>query len=85
MAHAGCGGPANVSLAQTFIVGGVALPLAVPALLRAVLRTGIVATLVEELESFPENSNLHFICSRLFIPLVEFGDIETEISGYLFT
>lgn len=74
-----------MSLSETLSVQGVRLALSVPGLLRAALRSGVVATLVEELGSFPEGSNLHFACSRLLVPLAEFGDADAEIGGYLFT
>lgn len=63
---------------------GVELKISVPTIVRAILKTPIVKTLTGQLQQFPENSNLHFVASRIFIPMVEFGDSEKGISSYLF-
>lgn len=80
-AHAGCGGPENIEIYQTFKVKNVPTVMSVTQIIRKLIsQTKVVQNCIDFMEQFEANSNLHFVCTRIFVPLIEFGDSVTEIS-----
>lgn len=57
--------------------------LSVANLCRKLLGTGLVEKVCELFGEFEQNSNLHFVASRILIPIAEFGDAAPDISSYL--
>ncbi|CAL6029967.1 Phosphorylase_B kinase gamma catalytic chain [Hexamita inflata] len=82
-AHAGSGGPSTVEISSTFKHRQVPLITSVVVIVRKIIQTGLVQKLVDFVEQFESNSNLHFVASRIFVPLVEFGDSAPDITLHL--
>lgn len=45
-AHAGCGGPSNVDILSTFMVGNISIKISVPTVIRTILKTNLIPTLI---------------------------------------
>ncbi|KAH0573857.1 Phosphorylase B kinase gamma catalytic chain [Spironucleus salmonicida] len=82
-AHSGAGGPSSIPLGDTFCVSGVPLCISVVSVIKKFLQQNLLQEVISLFGAFEQNSNLHFIASRIIIPLAEFGDFETEISCFL--
>jgi len=84
-AQSGAGGNSSIDMLDTIQAGSVAIPLSVATLGRKYVLIGVPSLVLELFCRFPDHSNLHFIISRILLPLVEFGSACPEVSMALLT
>lgn len=87
-AHAGAGGTSETPFVDTIQIGsdGSVVPFVITTsnIILKLIKLQIPAFMISLFKRFPEHSNLHFVISRVLLPLVEFVDYNSKISMHIF-
>lgn len=87
-AHAGAGGIFDTPFVDTIQIGsdGSVVPFVITTsnIILKLINLKIPAFIITLFKRFPEHSNLHFVISRVLLPLVEFVNYNPKISMHIF-
>lgn len=87
-AHAGAGGTSETPFVDTIQIGsnGSVVPFVITTscIILKLINLQIPAFIITLFKRFPEHSNLHFVISRVLLPLVEFVNYNSKISMHIF-
>lgn len=80
-AQAGAGGAFQIDLLETTVVAGsIPIAISVATICRKLVALSIPTVVLDLFTQYPYHSNLHFVISRIFLPLTEFGAAAPDIS-----